>query len=153
MKFLALCPCDKIIFDKRDVPSLISIIQNIEIAFLSTIESQVAAATMPKNAGLPKEWAIYTRWESSDEDVGKTYEQFWQIYWPDGEKFAEHSLTLKPIVQGDHIQHSTINLFVLPAGQVGMVKISTWLTHEGRRASEIIETSIGIKHVPPPNTG
>jgi|SRR5208337_1093126 len=95
MKLLAICPCEKVIFDKRDVPSLISIIQNIEVAI-----QMISGPELPAKVALPKEWFIYTR-----------------------------SLT---------------------AGLVGSVRIRTWLMLDGQPESEIVETSIGVKHAPFP---
>jgi hypothetical protein len=153
MKFLALCPCDRIIFDKRDTPSLISIIQNVDIAFQAIGEAgQVKPEEkVPANAVVPKEWFIYSRWEASAEDVGKHFEQLWEVYWPNGDKFTEHTIPLKPILKDDHIQHSSLQLMGFPAGQEGMLKVATWLNLDGNQVSPIIDTSIRIKHLPAPS--
>ncbi len=145
MKLLAICPCEKVIFDKRDVPSLITLIQNIE---LGMNQADGTSADIPRNAVFPKEWFIYTRWQSFDEDVGKNFEQVFQVFWPDGEKFVEQRVTLKPIVKDDDIQQSSLQLGGLPGGQVGLVDILTWLDSEGSRVTDIAKCSVRIKHIP-----
>lgn len=151
MKFLALCPCEKVVFDKRDAPSLIVIMQAVEVAFQAIGGQSVQPDTkIPEDAVLPKEWFVYSRWESSAEDVGKNFEQVWQIYWPSGEKFVEHRFTLKPIKQNDDIQQSYIQMVGFPSGQAGKLRISTWLDCGGQRITDIIECSLLVKHAPLP---
>jgi len=145
MKFLALCPCEKIIFDKRETPSLITLIQNVEISIVQEAESSVE---FPLNAVVPKEWFIYTRWQSSDEDVGKNFEQVFQVNWPDGEKFIEQRVQLKPIVKDDDLQQSSLQLMGFPAGQPGLIEIATWLDSDGHRMSDIIKCTVRVKHTP-----
>lgn len=144
MKFLALCPCDKVIFDKRDTPSLITLIQNVELTF--TPADGAVDAELPRNAVAPREWFIYARWQSDNEDVGKTFEQVFQIFWPDGEKFLEHRLPMKPVVAGEDIQQSAMQMAGFPAGQSGILQIATWLDSDGHRVSDIIKCHIRVTH-------
>jgi hypothetical protein len=146
MRLLVLCPCERVIFDKRETPSLISLIQNMDVAFELTAEGQKID---PKKIVFPKEWVLYSRWESSGEDVGKIFEQTWQIHWPDGEKFAEHKMMLKPVTQGDNINQSYVQLSGLP-GQPGVIKISTWLSHESQQVSEVFIVHVTLRHIPFP---
>ena len=138
MKFLALCTCDRVIIDKRGGHSLINLIMNAEV--------QTSAEPIPRNAVGPTQWFIYTMWVPSPEDVGEKFEEVYQIYWPDGEKFAEHRLEFTQ--PDDSVQQVTFGFYGLPVGQSGKVRIVTWLDKKGHCVSDIIETSINIKHVP-----
>ena len=139
MRFQALCTCEKVIVDKREVHSLINLIQNVEIE---------TSPDIPKNAVGPNQWCIYTMWVPATEDVGRKFEQVYQVYWPDGEKFYESRFEFTQSNQD--IQQITFGLTGFPVGQSGRLRIITWLDHDGHRVSEILETSINVKHIPQP---
>lgn len=138
MKFLALCTCDRVIIDKRGAHSLINLMLNAEI--------QTGAEPIPRNAVGPAQWFIYSMWVPSPQDVGEKFEQVYQIYWPDGEKFSEHRFEFSQ--PDESVQQVTFGFYGLPVGQSGKVKIVTWLDKKGHRVSDVIETSINVKHVP-----
>lgn len=137
MRFQALCTCEKVIVDKREVHSLINLIQNVEIE---------TSADIPKNAVGPNQWCIYTMWVPSAEDVGRKFEQVYQVYWPDGEKFYESRFEFTQ--SNEDIQQITFGLTGFPVGQSGRLRIITWLDRDGHRISEILETVINVKHIP-----
>jgi hypothetical protein len=85
-------------------------------------------------------------WIPSPEDVGEQFEQVYQIYWPDGEKFSETRTGFPPT--DETVQQVTFGFYGLPVGQPGKVRIVTWLDKKGHRVTDIIETSIRIKHLP-----
>ena len=85
-------------------------------------------------------------WMPSGEDVGKDFEQVYQVYWPDGEKFVENRLEF---TQPDEtVQQVTLGVIGFPVGQVGKLRIVTWLDHHGHRVSDLIEAGINVKHKP-----
>jgi len=135
MKFLAFCPCERVIVDKDGRHSLINITQNVTI--------EAAIGRIPHNAVAPRDWSIYTMWRATSEDIGKKFEQFYQIYWPDGEKFSEENFDF---TADSGVQQVTLDLAGFPAGQAGDVKIVTWLFQAGLKVSDIIETSIRVTH-------
>jgi hypothetical protein len=140
MKFLALCPCEKVIIDQRGAHSLITIMENVEV---STQPSATSQPVMPTNAVMPKEWFVYTRWLPSEEDIGKTFRQTYQLYWPNGEKFTEGYAEFKAT---ESFQQNVLQLQGMPVGQPGKVKVAVWVEHDGRRVTEVIETHFKVKH-------
>src|SRR6266436_8603486 len=139
MKFLALCTCERIIIDKQGAHSLINLMLNAEIQVPQ--QQQI-----PANAVVPNQWFIYTMWAPSAEDVGRKFEQVYQVYWPDGEKFSENRLEFTQ--PDESVQQVTLGLVGFPVGQAGKLRIVTWLDHGGHSVSEIIEASINVKHSP-----
>ncbi|SRR5258708_2860862 len=137
MKFLALCPCERVIIDKYGVHSLINILQNVAI--------EPAPVPMQQNTVVPRQWSIFSMWSASREEIGKKFEQVYQIYWPDQEKFSEENFDF--IADGP-IQQVTLDLMGFPAGQPGDLRIVTWLFHEGHKVSDVVETSIHVTHIP-----
>ncbi|SRR6266705_3443325 len=139
MKLLALCTCERIIVDKQGSHSLINLMLNAEIQVPQ--QQQI-----PANAVAPNQWFIYSMWIPSPEDVGRKFEQWYQVYWPDGEKFTENSIEF---TQPDESIHQvTLQVMGFPLGQPGRLRIITWLDQGGHRVSDIIETSILVKHLP-----
>ena len=138
MKFLALCTCERVIIDKQGAHSLINLMLNAEL--------QATPEQVPRNAVAPTQWFAYSMWIPSPEDVGEKFEQVYQIYWPDGEKFIEHRMEF---TQPDEtVQQVTFGFYGLPVGQPGKLRIVTWLDKKGHRVSDLVETSINVKHQP-----
>src|SRR5271157_362574 len=74
--------CEKVIMDKEDRASLISLFNTISAQILPTNQA------IPSNAVAPKEWYVYTSWETEPEDIGKEYRQVVQLLYPNGEPFS-----------------------------------------------------------------
>jgi hypothetical protein len=109
-------------------------------------EVQTGTEQMPRNALAPAQWSVFSMWIPSSEDVGEKFEQVYQVYWPDGEKFSENRFEF---TQPDEtVQQVTFTFYGLPVGQPGKLRIVTWLDNKGHRVSDIVETSIDVKHVP-----
>ncbi len=139
MKCLAFCPCEKIIVDKDGVHSLITLMVNAELQL-------PPAKEIPKDAVAPRQWFIYTAWVPAPEDVGRPFEQVYQILWPNGDKFFEQRL---PFIAGSPDLHQTdFSALGFPVGQSGRLRLLTWLDQEGRRVTDIIESFINVKHGP-----
>src|SRR5882724_2784699 len=99
MNFLAFCPCERVIVDKEGRHSLIGIIRGFTI--------EPATIGMPRNAVAPREWSLYTMWKVGPEHIGRKFEQWYQIYWPDGEKFSEENFDF---IADSHLQQTTLDL-------------------------------------------
>jgi hypothetical protein len=145
MKCTAVLTCEKIIIDKEGAHSIINVMLNAELVMQRIEPAQAPEQTaIPKDAVAPIVWWVYTVWHPSSEDIGKTFEQVYQTYWPNGEKFMESRMDV--VMRDDGPMQTTFHIGGLPAGQVGKLKILTWLDHQGHRASEISEAYITIKH-------
>ena len=141
MKFLALLPCDRVLFDKNGTLSLITILERIELALQVPEGSEI---TLLKNLPAPRDWFIYTRWEASPEDVGKSFNQVFQVLWPTGESFMQHVAALATVKENDLIQQSTVRMMAFPAGHNGAVKIVTWLEFDGKQVSDKFDCYITV---------
>jgi hypothetical protein len=143
MKHIGSFICEKVIIDGRGAPSIITIMQNAHIDTIPGAEPQA----IPPNAVMPKEWYFFSSWFPSSDEVGKNFEQVYQVYWPNGEKFSE---ARSEFTVQDETQYNTLYMQGLPVGQQGDVKIVTWLDHNGHKVSELVERILRIKYGPAP---
>ena len=147
MRFLALCPCDRVIFDRNGTLSLITIMENFDLSVQTASGEKV---DIPPTTVVPRDWSIYGRWEASESDDGMTFEQVFEIYWPNGDKFVESRMTMQTIRKEDPTQQTALQLMGFPAGQVGRIKIVTWIEHDKQRMIDPIECTVRVRHVPMP---
>jgi len=148
MKCTALLACEKIIIDKDGAHSLINVMLSAAVLLQQQEPGgEPQRVPMPINAVMPTQWWIYSVWVPVPEDVGGSFEQVYQLYWPNGEKFAESRLDF---VQKDgRPQQTSFYYMGFPVGQVGDLKIVSWLDSHGQRVSEILETRVHVEHSDP----
>jgi len=148
MKCRALLACDKIIVDKQGAHSLINVMAHAIVWAQQQLPGQEPQdIPIPPNAVSPQQWWIYTFWTMSPAEDGQSFEQVYQVYWPNGEKLMENRLPFKQ--QGDKPQQTTYFIGGFPVGQEGAVKIVTWLDSHGTRVSDIEETVVFVSHKNP----
>jgi hypothetical protein len=150
MKCTALLACEKLIVDKDGAHSLINVMHSAAVVLqqqeIGEVPQQIP---IPSNAVMPNQWWIYSVWMPMPQDVGCSFEQVYQLYWPSGEKFAENRL---PFTQKeDRMQQTSFYYVGFPVGQPGNLKIISWLDHEGHRVSDLVETFVRIEHSSPDN--
>jgi hypothetical protein len=150
MKFLVLCACEKVIIDKNGAHSLINIMQNAELQNVpqsgANASAMMQASELPSNAVLPQLWFVFSIWQPSSDEVGKTFQQMHQIFWPDGTKFMDGPLEFKP---DESYQQNSFGVLGFPVGQPGPVRIVTWVEDRGRPITETHEYFIRVKHAAP----
>jgi hypothetical protein len=153
MKCTALLACEKLIIDKEGAHSIINVMAKVRVSF----QQQEGLAGIPEDIPIPSnaiagnQWWIYSNWSPSPSDVGMTFEQVYQIYWPNQEKLIERRL--QAFVQNNEEMQQTSFAFIgLPVGQTGKIKIVTWLDSDGHRVSEVIETTVLVEHTSLPKT-
>lgn len=159
MNCKALLTCEKVIIDKDGAHSLINVMLNASIK-LQEAQGQAPPrdVDIPSNAVAPNQWWIYTLWEPAMEDVGQSFVQVYEVYWPNGDKLAppEHKLQLPFIQRDDKMNQTTFYIAGFPVGQQGKVRIVTWLESQaGDRRTNEIENFVRIEHLtgkPAPNT-
>jgi hypothetical protein len=144
MKFLALCACEKIIIDKNGAHSLITIMSNTDINFAAP-PGQTLPDEIPTNAVFPREWWVFSMWQPSDDEVGKTFEQVFEVYWPNGEKFGESKIEF---TSDEKVQYNSLLMAGFPVGQIGNVRVVTWIEKQGSRITEPIDYCLRVKHLP-----
>ncbi|MFZ0292136.1 MAG: hypothetical protein WAL52_00915 [Candidatus Sulfotelmatobacter sp.] len=145
MKCIALLACEKIIIDKDGAHSIINVMLNAEILLQSLDGSdRTQVITIPPDAVAPQVWWIYTIWQPSPDDVGKSFEQVYQTYWPNNDKFMEARITV--VLKDDTPMQTSFHVGGLPVGKEGKLKVLTWLDHEGHSVTEVSEALINVKH-------
>jgi hypothetical protein len=155
MKCTALLTCEKIIVDKDGAHSIINVMLNAEILLQQMAETGSALAApippdtpvipIPPDAVAPQIWWIYSIWQPSPEDVGKSFEQAYQVYWPNSDdKFMDQRINFA--LKDERAMQTTFHIGGLPIGRVGKIKVVTWLDYQGHRVTEVSETYFNIKH-------
>jgi hypothetical protein len=147
MKCIALLACEKLIIDKEGAHSIINVMISASLSLQQRegLEGPPENVPVPKDAVLPTQWFLYSVWDPSPNDVGISFEQVYQVYWPNGEKLAERRLQ-KFIPKDDTMMQTSFFFLGLPVGQEGKVRVKTWLDSDGHRVSDIIETAVRITH-------
>src|SRR5260370_18032899 len=117
--------CEKVIIDKQQdgVASLIALFSKI-IATVPTGSPEI-----PANAVIPKEWAIFSAWDSESSDA-KEYALCTQILYPDKSQFGE--LNKIPVkVEANKRAQVVANVQGFPIRQAAQYTVRTWLEDSG----------------------
>jgi len=141
-KLLAFVVCEKVIIDKKDTPSLITIVQNVELGILPGVEK----VEIPPGAVVPFGWTIFTIWLGSADEAGKTFHQKIEtILEKDQDKNPFPRADL-PFVVKEGLNYNTNTVFGFPAS-IGTLKVKMWLEAEdGKAASENYYYPINVKY-------
>ena len=132
--------CEKVIIDKNEVPSLISLFNTMTVG---VVPGQVRKE-IPLNAVVPKEWFVFSSWDWEADDDGKTYKQHIEVLLPDRSVFVkvDHDFAIPPRRK---IQTS-VPIAGFPIGQQGLCTVRTWLEHEGKTIVEPRPILLEVKH-------
>jgi hypothetical protein len=151
MNCKALVACEKVIIDKEGAHSLVNVLLNASIKLQELQAGQEPRdINVPKNAVAPTQWWIYTLWEPLPKDVGQSFVQVYEVYWPDGEKLVlpPNRLQLPFVQQNEKFNQTSFYIGGFPVGQEGKIRIATWLESEtGQIQTQQIETFIRIEHL------
>lgn len=134
---LIFAPCEKVILDHNNNPTLVVLMEKVNLDIRS-LEQE-----LPKNTTGPKEWAIFTRWQSSPEDMGKDFVQRVRILWPDKAEFQKQEARFKAT---EVLAHITINILGFPIGQEGPITIQVWLEHNEKIVSPEYSFALTVVH-------
>jgi len=149
MNCKALLTCDKVIIDRQGTHSLINVILNVSIKLQEAQAGQTPKEIqIPKSATAPTQWWVYTLWEPSQADVGRSFRQIYEVYWPSGDKLETPKLELPFVQQDDKQQQTTYSIVGFPVGQEGDVTILTWLeSSEGKQITDKLTSHVRIEHL------
>jgi hypothetical protein len=138
--------CEKVIVAKDgDVPSLIGLMNKM-ILHVPT-EAEIAS-----NAVAPKEWNVFSIWDSETGDEQKEYILCTQVLYPNKTQFAEIA-RLKVPVEANKRSQMVVQLPGFPIGQIGFYTVRTWLEENDQMVVGPIEAKIELEiiRVPPPS--
>lgn len=150
-KLILFAPCQKVIVSAQDnTASLISIIETFTIAIPE-------GADIPTDAVMPMNWSIFSMWELSEGEEGKSFEQRVDFLLPDGRNplenatttidFQPHSNRVRNVfeVKGFPIPpqgHSLLNLSVREMGQESWQEVASFPIFILRPSLEINNTDV-----------
>jgi hypothetical protein len=139
MRLLLATPCQHVITDAENSMghSLIAVFHDVGI--------RVPPETViPSNALLPKEWAVFSKWQAdSEEEAKRNYSLVFEAFWPDGTPLAKQELASKPLVE-----RKTAFIFRntgFPMGQDGNVRVVLSLRSDGVPAHGPVELNISVR--------
>ena len=129
--------CEKVILSETGVASLISLFTKIIVMVAGDTE-------IPKNAVAPKEWAVFSAWDTDPGDELKEYTFCTQIIYPDQSQFGEVS---KIGVKIELNKRSQVYVQApgFPIGQVGQYTVRSWIEENQQRAFGPIEFKIELE--------
>jgi hypothetical protein len=128
--------CEKVIFSKDDVASLVSLFTRINI-------NSNPGAEIPANAVIPKEWAIFSSWDSGPGDDKKDYFHCTKFIYPDGTQFGD-VVKSRVQIQSDKRAQVAVQLNGFPIGQTGRFTIATWIEENEKSVIDPIEIHIDV---------
>jgi hypothetical protein len=114
-------PCEKVIIGQGDNSvSLIGILQNLHL----NPRPDTPAQTIPANAALPLSWAIFTLWQRTEDDEGKSYTQRVALESPAGRSLVE---SVTPFSMEKDFHRIANSIIGLPIGESGTSTLKLWL--------------------------
>lgn len=125
-----IAACEKVIFDRVGIASLINIFQRLNIT--------VADTEVPENAVAPLKWCVYTQWRHEPATAGKSYVQRVRVITPAGETFVEGSLPFTIESDTDPYTKHGFDIFGLPMAKEGEFKIQVWLEDVSNATGEYV---------------
>jgi hypothetical protein len=142
--------CEKIIIDKQEKPSLISVFQSL-------------SAIVPEGQTIPKDtigfnpWSIFCEWFFADEDTQKKIEQVVEVLQPDGSPTPiKGRVTFTQFAKDGQGTRAYVNLFGMPVSQPGFMTVNVWIEIDSKRVTDVFPYRIKIEHTtqpPMPNDG
>jgi hypothetical protein len=138
-ELLSLIACEKVILDASGVPTIVSVIEKVEVEVPN-------GTTVPENAVSPKEWFVYATWRlSAGEVFGAEYRHVTEI--------AAPSTGLpRPRITSDFKFNGELHkivqtMFGLPIGKEGTLSANVWLERpEGSPVTSVYSYPIQVKH-------
>lgn len=139
LKPYAYVVCEKVIIDKNQdgVASLIALFSKI----IATVPAD--SPEIPANAAIPKDWAIFSSWDSDPSDA-KEYALCTQILYPDKSQFGEMN-KIPVLIEANKRAQVVANVQGFPIGQAGQYTVRTWLEDSGKPVVEPLELKIEVE--------
>jgi hypothetical protein len=146
----SLIVCEKIIQDQLGKPTLIALFQKISAMVPDGQE-------MPKEAIAATNWAVFSEWFFTVDELSKTFDQVFEVLLPDGSpsviKGRATIKQLSPLGQGTRV---FVNITGIPIFQAGVLIANVWLECGSDRVTDTFSYPIQIEHTnkpPEPNDG
>ena len=138
MTFLILAPCQTVLQDPVAGHSLISVFDEIKIAV-------PAAAEVPQDAVIPREWCVFSRWMLAPEEEGEIYSEVIEVFWPDNTVF--NRTILPAAAPGRRGLIFVAKYTGFPMGQSGRIRIRVSIERRGQTVCGPVETDVTVQLV------
>jgi len=129
--------CEKVIISADGVASLISL-------FSKMIITPPAGIEIPKNAVAPKEWSVFSLWDTDPGDELKEHTLCTQVLYPDGTPFMDANKT-KMNIELNKWSQAYVQILGFPLGQLGKYTVRTWVEENQQRVSGPFEFKIELE--------
>jgi hypothetical protein len=129
--------CEKVIVSADNDISLINL-------FDKMLVSMPLGTEIPNNAAVPKEWALFVKWETGPGDELTQYTFCWQMVYPDESLFGE-TTRLKLQVEPPKRAQVNVRVNAFPIGQEGTFKVRTWLEDNKKSVLGLTDTKIEVE--------
>src|SRR6266478_9928 len=131
--------CEKVIIAKDDVASLIGLFSKIILTVPPGVE-------IPLNAVTPKEWVVFSIWDTGPGDERRKYILCTQFLYPDKSQFGETAKAAINVEPNKRAQ-MLVQIPGFPIGQVGEYIVRSWIEENEQRVFGPIEFGIGLEIV------
>lgn len=133
-----LAVCEKVIFDQDGPATIVSLFESMLY--------QVQDAPLPEKAILPNQWAIFTQWEHTAEELGQEFVQVVVVTAPDGSEFSRNELAFTKKDPMKSISRTRILSKSIPIWQEGTVRIDVFL--KGQDSAPQGSTGFKVRYIP-----
>lgn len=129
--------CEKVIIAKDDVASVIGLFSKI----ILTVPS---GTDIPANAITPKEWAVFSIWDTEPGDEQRKYILCTQFLYPDQSQVGDLN-RYEVKTELDKRTQIIVQFNGMPIGQLGQYTVRSWIEEKGERVFGPIEFKIWVE--------
>ena len=133
--------CEKVITDQQQdgVASLIALFNKIVVTVPAGSPPEI-----PRNAVAPKEWAVFSAWDTDPGDEQKEHILCTQLLYPDESPFADVNKTVMKVELKKRSQ-MIVRILGFPIGQPGFHTVRTWIEENRQMVFGPIEFKIELE--------
>jgi hypothetical protein len=130
--------CEKVITSADGQISLINLFDTM------TVQLPPELGELPKDAVAPRDWAVFSKWDTEPGDELLQYVFCLQMLYPDERQFGEITrLNIK--TELNKRAQVTANVSGFPVGQAGTFKVRNWLEVNGKPVVEAVEIKLEVQ--------
>jgi hypothetical protein len=138
-KLVLFAACEKVIVDQQNLPSLISLLQELKVQVPET------GATPPANTNAAIKWDVLALWERTADDAGKHYEQRIVLFNPAGEPTGVTGVSSIEVGAAATMHRNIATIAGFPIGAAGRYTLRLWLSENGQESQQpVAEYSINV---------
>lgn len=139
LKPYVVVACEKVIIDQQNagVASLIGLFNKLSGAI-------PANTPIPPNSVIPKEWSVFSIWDTEPGDERKNYILCTQVLYPDKTQFGE-LFKVRLNIEPNKRTQAIVRFLGFPVGQLGFYTVRTWIEEENKIVYDPIEFKLEVE--------